>query len=552
MSYVVRFKGEAPRLPLSPLIARGNAPGPAAARERAAGAGAPRGYRRAGAGMAIWRILFFLSWYAVCGVGAYADGEPRWLRWAADPESGAPFAFHDFERKSTVCGVDVDIVHEVARRMGHEPVFYQNDIDGLIPGLKRHLYDCVVDGVEVTREHAEEVAFSIPYYATHLQLVVRNDNVEIKSFADCSHKSVGTLKSSTGYAMLGKLPRVDIKTYTDEVHAYTDLKLGRVDAVLLDAPIAMYYAGWDPSFKFIEERIGTLKYAIAVRKDDAKLLQQVNFSLKEMMTDGTLQMILARWNLWTPAMAEYTGDTRVVSVTPVHYQNFVEHIRQAPMLRERLERYVAFMPVIAKAAVKTLVLSLISMLVAIVIGFFVATARVYGPKFVRFLAAAYVEIVRGTPLMIQLLLIFYGLPLLHIQFAPFLAGIIGLGINYSAYEAENYRAGLAAVPRGQMEAALALGMTPKQALRYVVFPQAIRFVLPPVTNDFISLLKDSSLVSLITITELTKAYTQFAATYYDYLGAGLLVALVYLLIGLPFVRVARYAEHHLAVSRRKS
>ena len=123
--------------------------------------------------------------------------------------------------------------------------------------------------------------------------------------------------------------------------------------------------------------------------------------------------------------------------------------------------------------------------------------------------------------------------------------MLGLGLNYAAYEAENYRAGILAVPHAQMEAALALGMTRWQAIRHVVAPQAFRLVLPPVTNDFISLLKDSSLVSVITMVELTKAYGQVATTYYDYFGTGIIVAIIYLLLGLPFVRLARWAETRL-------
>ena len=146
-----------------------------------------------------------------------------------------------------------------------------------------------------------------------------------------------------------------------------------------------------------------------------------------------------------------------------------------------------------------------------------------------------------------MLFIFYGLPNIGIKLNPFVAGVLALGLNYAAYEAENYRAGLNAIPRGQMEAAVALNMTPIQALRYVIVPQAFRMVVPVMTNDFISLLKDSSLVSVITMSELTRTYEQLSMTYYDYFGTGLLVGAVYLLIGLPFVRLARWTEQRMTV-----
>ncbi|GAB1373035.1 hypothetical protein MASR1M45_30990 [Candidatus Kapaibacterium sp.] len=113
-------------------------------------------------------------------------------------------------------------------------------------------------------------------------------------------------------------------------------------------------------------------------------------------------------------------------------------------------------------------------------------------------------------------------------------------------------AGFNSVPRGQMEAALALGMNRKQSLRFVILPQAFRIVLPPVTNDFISLLKDSSLVSVITLVELTKLYNQLSATYFDYIGTGILISMVYLILGLPFVRISRYLEKKLLSAKDKN
>jgi polar amino acid transport system substrate-binding protein len=201
---------------------------------------------------------------------------------------------------------------------------------------------------------------------------------------------------------------------------------------------------------------------------------------------------------------------------------------------------------LGRGALVTLELSVVAMLLAVSVGLPVALLRLYAPGVVRSMSTVYVESIRGTPLLIQLFLIFYGLPHLGIRFSPTFAAILGLAINYSAYEAENYRAGIQAIPRTQMEASLALGMTRLQALRHVIVPQAVRLVIPPVTNDFIALLKDSSLVSVITMVELTKAYSQLASIHYDYLGIGLLAAAMYFLIGLPFVRIARLAERHFS------
>jgi polar amino acid transport system substrate-binding protein len=190
------------------------------------------------------------------------------------------------------------------------------------------------------------------------------------------------------------------------------------------------------------------------------------------------------------------------------------------------------------------------MLLAILLGMTLAIANVYGPLPLRWLSRTYIELVRGTPLLIQLYLIYWGLPGIGIQLNLFTAAVVGLGLNYAAYEAENYRAGLTAVPRGQMEAALALGMHRGQAIWHVVVPQALRITIPPVTNDFVALLKDSSIVSAIGMMELAKKTDTLARISNDWIGIGLMAALVHFVIGLPFVQLARFAERKLAVDKR--
>jgi polar amino acid transport system substrate-binding protein len=152
---------------------------------------------------------------------------------------------------------------------------------------------------------------------------------------------------------------------------------------------------------------------------------------------------------------------------------------------------------------------------------------------------------RGTPVLLQLYVIYYGLaPLLTLD--AFTAAVVGLGLNYAAYESELYRAGLDAVPVGQTEAALALGMSRRLALRRIVLPQALRVALPGMANDFIALLKDSSLVSVITVVELTKQMTITAVDVRGWLAPGLLCAALYLAMSYPLARLARRLERRLA------
>jgi polar amino acid transport system substrate-binding protein len=201
----------------------------------------------------------------------------------------------------------------------------------------------------------------------------------------------------------------------------------------------------------------------------------------------------------------------------------------------------------------TVFLAVASFPLAMLIGMLVALGRVYGPWLVRAPLGVYVEVLRGTPLLLQLYFVFYLLPMLtakylgfHLPNDPLLFGILGLAINYSAYEAENYRAGLLAVPRGQMEAALALGMSPLTALRVVVVPQAARIVIPPVTNDFIALFKDTSVCSVILITELTRKYNELYNFNREYiLQLAFITAGLYLIMSYPLAILARVLENRL-------
>jgi polar amino acid transport system substrate-binding protein len=196
----------------------------------------------------------------------------------------------------------------------------------------------------------------------------------------------------------------------------------------------------------------------------------------------------------------------------------------------------------------TLLVSAGAMVIAMLLGLLLALARLPSPVVWRRVgartASLYVELFRGTPVLLQLYVLYYGLAPVY-ALPPLTAAILGLGLNYAAYEAEIYRAGLQAVPRGQIEAGEALGMSGAMVLRRVLLPQALRFSLPGVANDFIALLKDSSLVSVITVVELTKRMTIAAVDGGGWLLPGLLCAAFYLVMSFPLSRLLRRLERAL-------
>lgn len=491
------------------------------------------------------RILtLFLALFTTLLNSEVHASEP--LRWAADTESGAPLIFQNPQMPDQIIGFEREVIEGIAKRMGRSATIVHNAWDGLVPGLGRGNYDVIINGLEITPERQKKISFSDPYFITAEQIAVRKDETRIQSLADCRGKKVGTLKFSLAQNLLEEFGGIEIITYENEPNAYEDLKNGRTDAVLLDAPLAIYNAKPNPALKLVGAPIGRVLYGIGMKKTDTALLREVNTALAAMVASGELRRIYDRYNLWNSQMADHFADHREALEPPTAYEAFLNSTHRGRTLSERLTLYRSFIPILARGALTTLEISVVSMVLAVSLGLGLALLRLYGPKSLSLLSVMYIELIRGTPLLIQLFFIFYALPGIGIKLSPFIAAVLGLGLNYAAYEAENYRAGILGVPKEQSEAGLALGLSRRQTLRHIVMPQALRIVLPPITNDFISLLKDSSLVSVITMVELTKLYGQLSATYYDYLGTGILVAAMYLLMGLPFVRFARYVEERLS------
>jgi polar amino acid transport system substrate-binding protein len=256
----------------------------------------------------------------------------------------------------------------------------------------------------------------------------------------------------------------------------------------------------------------------------------LNTTLRKAIGDGTLRRIYEKYHIWNKdqeQLKDIAAGPWPPSDQPERETGTWWHYGLA----------------LLQAAGMTVLLACASMPLAIAIGLMVAVGRLYGPGWLRKVLEFYVEFLRGTPLLLQLYVIYFILPEAGILISAFWAGVLALAINYSAYEAENYRAGLLAIPHGQMEAALALGMSKWTALRRVIVPQAVRVVIPPVTNDFIALFKDTSICSVIAVAELTGRYSKLYNTNPSLaLELGLMTALLYLLMSYPLSLLSRRLE----------
>jgi len=327
-------------------------------------------------------------------------------------------------------------------------------------------------------------------------------------------------------------------SYDDDVHPYTDLVSGRVDAVLLDHVLAERSRRRIGGFVIQPNALARGHYVAVLAAGDSALRDSVNITLRARMRDGSLERVFRSWNVWDAQQAAFQQQV---------LRDSVPRSETRTVDRNTATSITTYLPALLRAAVITLLLSVLAMALAITLGAGLAAGRVYGGRPLQMVLTAYVEIIRGTPVLLQLFVLYYGLSDV-VRLPAFAAAVIGLGLNYAAYESEIYRAALEAIPALQLEAARTLGLSEGQILRLVRGPQALRLALAPMTNDFVALLKDSSLVSVITVVELTKQTAIYATNAGSWALPGALCALVYLAMSLPLSRMARRLEQRWKIA----
>ena len=213
-----------------------------------------------------------------------------------------------------------------------------------------------------------------------------------------------------------------------------------------------------------------------------------------------------------------------------------------PLIRPKpFAEIIVFLP---DGILSTFVVTVLSIIFALIVGLFTGLGRIARNRVVNRVATVYVEVVRGIPLLVQLFYIYYALGKI-VQVPRLVAAVTAMTVCYGAYLGEIFRAGIQSVPKGQMEAALALGLSRVQAMRRVILPQTIRIVLPPVGNEFIALLKDSSLVSILAVADLLRRGREYASVTFFYFETYTVVALVYLVLTLFFSRLVAMMEERL-------
>jgi polar amino acid transport system substrate-binding protein len=480
------------------------------------------------------------------------------LRWGGDAEGGAPYVEADASDPTRVVGFDVEIAQLFAAGLGRTPRFVQVGFTSIDAAASRGDFDVGLSGIEDTPARRARLAVTVPYYEFREVLTVRSsDKDRYRSLADLRGHRVATLGATLAYDLLVDAERRDgivAVTYEDDVHPYSDLVLGRVDAVVLDAILAQRGVRRNTGLTNQPAVLAVGHYVGILSAEQSALRDRMNAILRDAMRDGRLERIFRRWDVWNddqPRLyARVLADNSpypvspsslVSSTTAPDATTMTPEVMRALSPPQTWEAARRYLPALLRAAVITIALSCLSMALAVIAGALIASGRIYGAGLLRVALTGYVEVIRGTPLLLQLFVLYFGLAAV-VQLPAFLAALLGLGLNYAAYESEIYRGALEAVPSGQLDAARTLGFSERQTFFLVRAPQAFRLALAPMTNDFVALLKDSSLVSVITVVELTKETSIFAANIGSWVVPGMMCAAIYLAMSLPLARLARRIE----------
>lgn len=482
---------------------------------------------------------------------AVAQEKPP-LKWGMDATGGAPYVFDNNTK-----GFEVELAAYLAEKLGRtsEPVNADWDkLPELLPeGGKKGEIDIVLNGYEFSEQFKSQA--SIPYYIYRLTATVKADS-GIQTWADLKGKKVGVLSGSAAARYLDVLQKefggdLTIETHIDVANTFQLVATGRLDATIQDNPAATHYLAEDARkqnrLRRLPETRGQGFYVVLTPVADSAFRERINELLAQGIEDGTLERIYRKYGIWNDDQerlnnwrkkrwtdSTLTDEQKLTGTSPINWPEALK--------------------LLGYAALMTIFLAVAAMPLATLAGVAVAAGRLYGPRWWGGLLSVYVEILRGTPLLLQLYVLFYLLPNWFPAFAQLpkeLIGIMGLALNYSASEAEHFRGAFLNLPRGQMEAAESLGMPRWTVIRHILTPQAFRAALPSVTNDFVALFKDTAVCSVIAVMELTKQYNTLYNNHRDQvLTLAAITAAMYLLMSYPLAVVARRLEGRLKAGER--
>ncbi|MFO8447161.1 ABC transporter permease subunit [Staphylococcus aureus] len=459
---------------------------------------------------------------------AYAEQDQKWekIKERGELRVGlsadyAPMEFeHTVNGKTEYAGVDIDLAKKIAKDNNLKLKIVNMSFDSLLGALKTGKIDIIISGMTSTPERKKQVDFSDSYMMTKNTMLVKKDKVnDYKDIKDFNNKKVGAQKGTEQEKIAQtEIENASITSLSRLPDVILALKSGKVEGVVVEKPVAEAYLKQNPKLgisnvKFNEEEKDTV---IAVPKDSPKLLSQINKTIKEVKDKGLIDKYM------TNAANAMNDDSGFIS------------------------KYGSFF---LKGIKITILISLIGVALGSILGAFVALMKLSKIKIISWIASIYIEILRGTPMLVQVFIVFFGITAaLGLDISALVCGTIALVINSSAYIAEIIRAGINAVDKGQMEAARSLGLNYRQTMKSVIMPQAIKNILPALGNEFVTLIKESSIVSTIGVGEIMFNAQVVQGISFDPFTPLLVAAALYFVLTFVLTRIMNMIEGRLNAS----
>ena len=416
-----------------------------------------------------------------------------------------PWEFQDTE--GNLIGFEVDLVREVARHLGKDVKIINIPFNGLFSAVQSNRIDIAISSITITDDRLKSVSFAQPYYDSDQSLTTRSDSL-VKTVGDLRGKIVAVDTGSTGDIWTSENQQnygfKEIRRYEGISPAVLDLEIGRTDGYISDIPAMQYYTKDKPGLEVVERIKTGGSYSMMFSKNSS-LAVEVNDVITSLKRSGYVNDLHEKW---FGTRAEATTSTARVSSLPGTTEGLVLNFVDTFLNKDV---FLSTLPMLLIGVTTTIQLGFVSIILGLVFGLVLALIRLYAPVVIGFIAKAYIDIFRSIPLLVLLIIIFYALPFVGINLSPFYAAATALVIVSAAYTAEIFRAGIEAIPKGQFEASQALGLGYRHMMVDVVLPQAIKIVIPPLTNNSINVIKDTALASVVAMPDLLKQATQAQA-----------------------------------------
>ncbi|WP_374878839.1 ABC transporter substrate-binding protein/permease [Microseira sp. BLCC-F43] len=417
-----------------------------------------------------------------------------------------PYEFRDTASgKDDIIGFDVDIAKYITNQLGYDLEIKDTDFSGIIPALQSRRADFAMAGMTPTEERKKNVDFSDIYYEAKNTIVTRKGS-NLKTLADLAGKKVGVQLGSTQEKTAKEFKNVQLVALNKTGDLIQEVKARRIDAAVIEDTIAKGFIANNPDLQFstIPSKPEEAGSAIAFPKN-SPLVDDFNRVLAEMKQSGEIERLIKKW-------FENQGKT-----SPTTSPNVLPFAKIAPRI-----------PFILQGILVTLQFTAISLICGFIWGTILSLFKISSNKFLFWFGTVYTSIFRGTPLLLQIALVYYATPQLTGYNIPaLLAGVITFTLNSGAYVSETIRAGILAIDKGQREAALSLGIPYRPMMADIILPQAFKNILPALVNETIALLKDSSLVSVIGVTDLLRRAQIVGAEQYIYFEPLLFAGAIY-------------------------